>query len=557
MLTSELAKKGNVYTAIIQQMYNYQYAYLGGYIFKQQVRKKRPSEDSVLWNDLITNTVAQPLCRYVVDTINDILFEPGIMRDLRFANPNGELVNTDNAEWVNLFVMDCDLNNRSLTSFMEQVGDLTSIFGHCWIAVDMPQTSEGNLGRPYTCAISPVDVWDWEWQYYGGRPILKYVKIKEMEDEEYYYIKCYHLGDSENPSSWASYRLPKMALTNVINTDADCLGSGTFPPGMAIPVFIAYGRRDPRIIDLGVSDIDAASDAMRELYKLECEAYTALQFAHTIIRAEKGIAIPVHAGAIVRALKDQVEAIKIDTGDVEQIIKKQSDILTTLEGLVGMGGMRKDSQQIASGISIIEERKQLHRVAKSKARLMEVTEGLIFTFAARFMGMRWAGVVNYNTDYEAYDTNYRLALLQQAQIMAGDSEIVKALITKELIGLLAPAENTKTYEDAFIESMPDSNVKDLLTEEASNALSSDNLDSMVPVLSKDYVEPELNEPNDKISGDQPQGLNKAQESDVGNFGDPNNMTLLGGPGTPMTPMGTSYYPQQAVAVQITGLNTGR
>jgi hypothetical protein len=157
-----------------------------------------------------------------------------------------------------------------------------------------------------------------------------------------------------------------------------------------------------------VSDIDAATDAQREHYKLECEAYSALQFAHTLIRADKGISIPVHAGAIVRASEGQVEAIPIDTGDVDKIIKKQQDILEQIEALSGLGGLRNTKNQIASGIAIIEERKQLHRLAKAKARLMEVTEEMIFTYAARFMNMRWAGEVVYNTDYEAHDTNYRV-----------------------------------------------------------------------------------------------------------------------------------------------------
>ena len=71
MKNSELLARSGVYDAIIMQMVGYQQAYLGGYIFKQSVRKKRPSEDSQLWNDLIKNTVAQPVCRYIVDTINE------------------------------------------------------------------------------------------------------------------------------------------------------------------------------------------------------------------------------------------------------------------------------------------------------------------------------------------------------------------------------------------------------------------------------------------------------------------------------------------------------
>ena len=517
-------------------MLGYQYAYLGGYIFKQQVRKKRPSEDSQLWNDLIKNTVAQPVCRYIVDTINDVLFEPGIKRNLKFATPAGQYIDPKNCEWIDLFVEDADLQNRSLTGFMEQIGDLTSVFGHCWVAVDMPQATEGNLGRPYVCAISPIDVWDWEFDYYGGRPILKYVKVKEMEDDDAYYIKCYHLGDQTSPSYWESYKVPKSVKeSSLTENEAQMMGNGQFPAGMSIPVFIAYGRRDPRTIDLGVSDIDAASDAQREHFKLECEKYTALQFAHTIIRADKGISIPVHAGAIVRAQEGQVEAIAVDTGDVDMIIKAQQDILEQIEALTGLGGLRQSKNQIASGVAIIEERKQLHRTAKSKARLMEITEGLIMTYAARFMDMRWAGSINYNTDYEAHDTNYRMALIQQANTLVGDNDIIKSLITREIIGMLAPAEDIPEYQQAYVEGLPDSTIKELMIEE----------DEEVFITDQGSI-PDATDYGDK----------EASDSETPNEDD-NNATLLGGPGTPITPMGPSYYTQQAVAVQITGLNTGR
>ena len=534
MKNSELLERSGIYDAILMQMVGYQQAYLGGYIFKQSVRKKRPSEDSQLWNDLIKNTVAQPVCRYIVDTINDVLFEPGVKRNLKFATPEGQYIDPNNCDWVDLFVNDTDLQTRDITGFMEQIGDLTSIFGHCWVAVDMPTSQEGSLGRPYACAVSPLNVWDWEFDFYGGRPILKYVKIKEMEDEHCYYLKCYYLGTQTEPSYWESYEVPKSVKeSSLMENEARKIGEGQFPPGMSIPVFIAYGRKDPRQLDLGVSDIDSASDAMREHYKLECEKYTALQFAHTIIRADKGISIPVHAGAIVRALQGQVEAIAIDTGDVDKIIKAQQDILEQIEALTGLGGLRNSKNQVASGVSIIEERKQLHRTAKSKARLMEVTEGLIFTFAARFMGMRWAGQINYNTDYEAHDTNYRMALITQASQLVGDNDIIKSLITREIIGMLAPAEDIEEYQQAYVESLTDSSVKMLMTEEDQEVSITDT--GSIPDV-QDYGEIDT-------------------ESDE--KGDENNTTLLGGSGTPITPMGPSYYTQQAVAVQITGLNTGR
>ncbi len=533
MNNGELLKRNPIYSSIYIQMLAYQYAYLGGISFKQNVRKKRPSEDSTLWLDLVNNTVAQPICRYIVDTINDVLFEPGVKRNLQFATPQGKAIAPETNEWIDLFTLDADLTNRTLTSFMEGVGDLTSIFGHCWVAVDMPQATEGNLGRPYTCAISPLDVWDWEFDYYGGRPMLKYVKVMEMEETDCYYIKCYHLGDATSPSYWESYEVEKGPGKET--NPAKLIGSGVYPAGMSLPIFIAYGRRDPRTIDLGVSDIDSASDAMREYYKLECEKYTALQFAHTLIRADKGISIPVHAGAIVRANEGQVEAIPIDTGDVSRIIEAQDNILEQIEALTGLGGLRNTKNQIASGVAIIEERKQLHRLAKSKARLMEVTEEMIMTYAARFMDQRWAGEINYNTDYEAHDTNYRMALIKSASELVGENEIVKALITKEVIAMLSPAEAIPEYENVYIQTIADSDLKDLMTQENDQVLSRDLAPSMIPEHEM-YGEDEDNE-------------------DVNENG--TNETVLGGPGTPVTNVGTTYYTQQVAPVMLQGMNTGR
>lgn len=537
MKSSKLLKKNPIYAATYETMLQYQYAYLGGYVFKTYTRKKRPSEDSVLYTDLIQNTVAQPICRYIVDTINDVLFEPAVKRNIQFATPTGQPIDSDNMEWANLMQLDADLSNRTLKGVMEQVGDLTSIFGHCWVAVDMPPPEQGNLGRPYVVPISPLDVFDWEFEMYGGKPILKYVKIKERETDDCFYFKCYHLGDATSPSYWRSYEVEK---NQAVDKEAELEGEGFFPPGMGIPVFIAYGRRDPRIIDVGVSDIDSASEAMREHYKLECEAYSSIQFAKTIIRADNGVKVPAHAGAIVRAQQGQIEAIAVDTGDVDKIISKQQDILTQIEALTGLGGIRNTKNQVQSGISIIEERKQLHRIAKAKAREMEVCEEMIWTYAARFMGMRWAGEVVYGTDYESHDTNYRMALMKEAKTLVPDNDIINGLIIKEMVAMLAPAEKVQMYEEAIVNTL--SPEMQQLSRDEGDMVYTRDLGSQIPEDSEyKFIDGEWV----KVEED-PEDENNDDEVE----------TDLGGSST-IQYTGQSYYTQDAIAAQLTGINTGR
>jgi hypothetical protein len=74
-----------------------------------------------------------------------------------------------------------------------------------------------------------------------------------------------------------------------------------------------------------------------------------------------------------------------------------------------------------------------------------------------------------------------------------------------------------------------------------------DIGSQIPAEEKEDSETEYDE---KVSG------NEDYEPE-GSFGQAENEQLMGGVGTPIVNTGISYYPQQAVAVQLTGMNTGR
>jgi hypothetical protein len=80
-----------------------------------------------------------------------------------------------------------------------------------------------------------------------------------------------------------------------------------------------------------------------------------------------------------------------------------------------------------------------------------------------------------------------------------------------------------------------------MTETNQEVLSRDLMPSMIPV-EREYEDDDSN-------------MDEASEDAGGNA---NNSTLLGGAGTPITNLGITYTPQQAIAVQLTGgVNTGR
>jgi hypothetical protein len=444
MKNSDLLKQSATYSHVHSTMRDYQLAYLGGMQFKRNVRKKRPSEDEKLYTDVVENTAAMPVSRYIVDTINDTVFSQPIYRDLEFCYPNGIEID-DELDWTELVEYDADLQNQSMDQFMAQVGEMSAVFGHCWVFVDMPSVEQGTSGRPYVALVSPLQVWDWHFTMINGRQIPQYIKVCEVETAHEYIFKCYHLGTTQSPSYWNTYRVNKSQHRD---SEAELIDSGTFPPGMAIPGFIAYTRRDPRFVDLGVSDIDSASEVQREVYKLECEAYQAIQFARTLIRADAGVKVPAHAGGIVRATEGQIETLNVDTQDVTTIITKQDQLLDNLEGLIGLSGLRQNKKQSQSGVAIIQERKGLHKLAASKARELEVCEEYIWTFMARYMGVRWAGEVTYGTNYAETDTQLKIAKLDVANKLSGNNPVIKSIIDQQVLELLVDdSAEQKLYLD--------------------------------------------------------------------------------------------------------------
>jgi hypothetical protein len=215
--------------------------------------------------------------------------------------------------------------------------------------------------------------------------------------------------------------------------------------GVPIPAVQIIARRDQRRSYLGVSDITEAHDVQREMLKLEAEAYDSIRFSKPMIRAAAGIRVPSGGGGIIRGDKDSVEVFQIPTQDISEIRAQQESLITRLDGFLGRGGLRTTKMQPTSGISIVEERRALHRKAAQRARQLESAEELILTLVACQMGLRWVGEVEYVTDYEDKDLQFRMALLQTAQTLGGGDPTIQQIINTEVIKMIAPPDEVSKY----------------------------------------------------------------------------------------------------------------
>jgi hypothetical protein len=195
---------------------------------------------------------------------------------------------------------------------------------------------------------------------------------------------------------------------------------------------------------IGISDLTDISDLQREWLRLEAEAYDSIRFSKPIVRIDPGLKVPAGGGGVVHGLKDCMEVHEIPVMDVEQIRNQQKQLLSSFDAYTGRGDIRTHAESIQSGISIVEERKSLHKRAQARARFLEKTEQAICNLVCYMMGIKFTGDIEYNSDYESRDTQYKIALLTQAKALSTNLAI-QTIIDQEVIKLIAPPDEVAAW----------------------------------------------------------------------------------------------------------------
>lgn len=441
----ELTQPSYLMSLILPQMNQLRSAYEGGMIFKQEVLIKKPRENKALFEDKIKNVATMPICKSIIDEMIDIMFEQEPARELLVTNSVNQVVPTP--QWLLDFVIDADLSLNTLSDVMEKAATLASVEGWSWIFADLPSVAMPT-NRPYLSVTAAQNVIDYEYDDEALTPTLSYLRVIEYQDQEKSIIKVWEAGGTKEidgvtytfPTTASRYEV-EVSSTTQNDTAIEPFEVFEFGPDYRIPAFQLIPNPDLRNQYIGDSDITDAAEVQREILFLEAEAFDSIRFSKPLVRASASAGkIGAASGSIVRAEVGEIEVIAIPTADISEIRNTQMQLIQSLDGYLGRSSSRKITNATQSGISIVEERRGLHRKAASRARVIQSTEEEILSFVCWMMGFNYVGEVNYNTDYEAKDTQFRLALLKTAKELS-INPIIQDIIDVEVLTMISPSDD--------------------------------------------------------------------------------------------------------------------
>jgi len=122
-------------------------------------------------------------CRNIVHIYSSFLFR---------VAPTRQLGILEDDPTVSMFIQDADLEGRSFNALLREVQTYASVYGHCWLLIDKPNSNARTRAeelqqeiRPYMNIYTPENVMDWDWERAAsGKYYLSYLKIREHRSRE-------------------------------------------------------------------------------------------------------------------------------------------------------------------------------------------------------------------------------------------------------------------------------------------------------------------------------------------------------------------------------------
>lgn len=346
-------------------------------------------------------------CRNIVHIYSSFLFR---------VLPTRKLESLSDDPATQMFLDDADLEGRSFDALMREVQTYASVYGHCWLLLDKPNSNARTRAeelqqeiRPYMNIYTPENVMDWEWdRAASGKYYLKYLKIREFRSREKDVYRLWYLD-----------RIDTVELQRM-GAKAPVLIDSVPNPLNAIPAVCLYNQRS-HDRGVGVSDLTDVADLQRAIYNELSEIEQLIRLSnHPSLVKTRDVDASAGAGAIIE-LPDNVDPalkpyiLQPSGQNLDSVLKTIQTKIDAINRLTHVGAVRSTSERTVSGVALRTEFQLLNARLSEKAKLMELAEEQIWRYFALWQNKVFDGAIYYPESFDLRDWATDLEVLQQAK----------------------------------------------------------------------------------------------------------------------------------------------
>ena len=346
-------------------------------------------------------------CRNIVHIYSSFLFR---------VPPTRELGSLEDDPTIPMFLDDADLEGRSYNSLLKEVQSYASVYGHCWVLVDKPNSNARTRAeelqqeiRPYINIYTPENIIDWNYERApSGKYYLNFLKIREHVD-----------GDKEIYRIWYLDKIDTVEMKRQGGSDPRIIDSVPNPIN-TIPAVILYNQRS-HMRAVGISDLTDIADLQRAIYNELSEIEQLIRLSnHPSLVKTRDVDASAGAGAIIEmpdnvdpALKPYI--LQPSGQNLDSVLKTIQTKIDAINRLSHVGAVRSTSERVVSGVALRTEFQLLNARLAEKSNLMQLAEEQIWRLYALWQNKVFDGKVTYPDSFDLRDWASDLELLQQAK----------------------------------------------------------------------------------------------------------------------------------------------
>ena len=420
-----------------------QRSYLGGAQYKLgKYLTRYVFESDSEYMQRLTQTPLDNHCKSIIHIYNSFLFRNPPKRD--FGSLEG-------APEVENFLEDADMEGRTWESFMRDVNIQSSIYGHCVVLVDRPESVVGTRAeeleqdiRPYATIYTPENVIDWHWtRLPSGHYELQYVKFLEEDKKTIGQTTTYYCRTwTKEEITLETYDAKRKDPLELIESKPNSLG--------VIPAVWVYSQRSP-IRGIGSGDLESIAEQQLNLFNMASEAESLIRLTnHPTLVKDEATSATAGAGAII-TLGDTTTAdtkpylLQPSGQNLEAILSTMRETVKAIDRSAMLGSIRAIETRQLSGIAMQTEYTTLDARLSEKAKNLENSEEQIWRMFARWQKTVFDGSIKYPTSFDVRDKNLDMDILKKVSETAKNIALAdpgtQVLVNKKIKEILAKDED--------------------------------------------------------------------------------------------------------------------